>query len=725
MSIWEAMKRISARPVQMALLVSLLLLGMTSWNAWQLRQDARTRAAEEVLGVLDQLASALDGRFRDNAGFLLQVAGAAADYPDKPEAEQAEFQSLARRELNRHPGILRLFLTDRAGQQIYNSGFDASRVRLPFMGRYPLFSRARNGESLVFQGPQQANLDSQNVIFMARPVRGSGGEFQGIVGLVVPTSGLSDRLQDVSRAANQQVLLLTDEMNVVREGLPADRGAAAGPVEGVAAQLSSQREARPEANRHVWQTPGTAGTSDDLHAAARIGEFPYWLLASRAGRTTDATWRRNALITGVATGVAVLLILAGAVSLTRQRARLQDRIREATSELTASEERLREVAARSESILEALPDGLLVTDANGKILSLNRSIESMFGYTREALLGRSVDQLIPDRFRAGHGGKVESFMGQKGQIQKRSHMAFRALARDGREFPVDLGLNLRTEGDGKEVICTIRDISQRVAAEEKLRAVQADYQKLFEQSPEGTLILGDIETGTIADCNAAALRMFGIRSGREGLVGKTILDLSPERQPDGRLSTEAMQALRDNVASEGGMWHEWQHRCPDGRLIDVEVTTSATIYRGNRAALAMMRDVTERKAVERRLVRSEAMLARAQSIAKIGSFEFDAATGKYVSSAETDRLFGVSDQTTTSLAQWFERVHPDDRERVAEAWTATLRGAAYDQTYRIVVGGETLWVRSIAEVETASDGSIRRISGAVQDITAAQRNASW
>jgi PAS domain S-box-containing protein len=67
--------------------------------------------------------------------------------------------------------------------------------------------------------------------------------------------------------------------------------------------------------------------------------------------------------------------------------------------------------------------------------------------------------------------------------------------------------------------------------------------------------------------------------------------------------------------------------------------------------------------------------------------------------------------------RFFSCIHPDDLERVATAWHATLDGAEYDIEHRILAAGETRWVRELAIIERDADGKPRRGLGTVQDIT--------
>jgi PAS domain S-box-containing protein len=60
------------------------------------------------------------------------------------------------------------------------------------------------------------------------------------------------------------------------------------------------------------------------------------------------------------------------------------------------------VELRLRAAIDAAPSGILMTDAEGRIVLVNRQVESMFGYAREEMLGKPVEMLVPDRFGAAH-----------------------------------------------------------------------------------------------------------------------------------------------------------------------------------------------------------------------------------------------------------------------------------------------------------------------------------
>jgi formate hydrogenlyase transcriptional activator len=128
-----------------------------------------------------------------------------------------------------------------------------------------------------------------------------------------------------------------------------------------------------------------------------------------------------------------------------------------------------------------------------------------------------------------------------------------------------------------------------------------------------------------------------------------------------------------------------------------------------------------RERVDEALKESEADLNRAQAVAHIGSWRFDIAAGTLRLSDEARRILGLSLPTEISLLQARQMVHPADIERLAIAWNGTLTTRAYDQEARVLVNGQTRWVRIQANLERDMQGLAVKAVGTVQDITERKR----
>ncbi|MEY3359199.1 MAG: hypothetical protein RI923_459 [Pseudomonadota bacterium] len=108
---------------------------------------------------------------------------------------------------------------------------------------------------------------------------------------------------------------------------------------------------------------------------------------------------------------------------------------------------------------------------------------------------------------------------------------------------------------------------------------------------------------------------------------------------------------------------------------------------------------------------------RAQSVARIGSWTLDIASGSINWSEEIYHIFGISPNTPMTLPIFFEHIHADDREAVDKAWRAALKGDKYDVRHRIVVNDEVRWLRERAEFERDAEGIAVRAFGTCQLIT--------
>ncbi len=84
---------------------------------------------------------------------------------------------------------------------------------------------------------------------------------------------------------------------------------------------------------------------------------------------------------------------------------------------------------------------------------------------------------------------------------------------------------------------------------------------------------------------------------------------------------------------------------------------------------------------------------------------------------ESYKIFGVKQGTPMNLERFLNTVHPDDKDYVAEKWTAGLNGEEYDIEHRLLINGKVKWVREKADVTFDENGSAIKAVGITQDIT--------
>ncbi len=157
----------------------------------------------------------------------------------------------------------------------------------------------------------------------------------------------------------------------------------------------------------------------------------------------------------VAFSTAAMLVVVWIAA--RTLARVEAERLEAMDELRQSETRFR-------TLLEAAPDGILVVDSEGRIRLLNAQAEALFGYSRDKLLGESIEVLIPERFRPEHPAKRSAFHASPSAAPLGQGPERWARREDGSEFPVEITLSPIEEDGERLVTAIVRDVtSQRLA----------------------------------------------------------------------------------------------------------------------------------------------------------------------------------------------------------------------------------------------------------------------
>ena len=121
-------------------------------------------------------------------------------------------------------------------------------------------------------------------------------------------------------------------------------------------------------------------------------------------------------------------------------------------------------------VVEAAPSGMVMVNTEGQIVLANQQIETLFGYSREELLGQTVEMLIPKRLRRHHRTYREGFFMRPQARSMRSGDGLVGLRKDGTEFYVEIGLNPLLTDEGTFVLAAILDVSERKKIEHRINA---------------------------------------------------------------------------------------------------------------------------------------------------------------------------------------------------------------------------------------------------------------
>jgi len=137
----------------------------------------------------------------------------------------------------------------------------------------------------------------------------------------------------------------------------------------------------------------------------------------------------------------------------------------------------KEAEARFEALLEAAPDAIVVADEKGVITVANHRATDLFGYSRDELIGQPVEMLVPQQNREAHPSLRQGYVGHPAVRPMGAGLQLWAVRKDGSTFPVDISLAPLETPAGMLVSAAVRDITDRVAAEEALRAAKEEAEK--------------------------------------------------------------------------------------------------------------------------------------------------------------------------------------------------------------------------------------------------------
>jgi PAS domain S-box-containing protein len=234
-------------------------------------------------------------------------------------------------------------------------------------------------------------------------------------------------------------------------------------------------------------------------------------------------------------------------------------------------------------MIEAAPTGMLMSDADGRIMLVNAQAERLFCYSRDELIGTPVERLVPERFRHQHPNYRGAYL--QGPSIRPMGMGRELFGRrkDGSEVPVEIGLTPLSTEDGCFVLTSIVDITERKRSERTFR-------RALDAAPTGMLMVDEL--GAITFVNAQAETLFGYT--REELIGKPVECLIPVRFRDkhpgfrgdffAAPQTRAMGAGRDLYGLR-----------KDGTEVPIEIGLNPMITSAGRFVLSSIADITERK----------------------------------------------------------------------------------------------------------------------------------
>ncbi len=240
------------------------------------------------------------------------------------------------------------------------------------------------------------------------------------------------------------------------------------------------------------------------------------------------------------------------------------------------------------ALLENIPDSIYFKDTESRFIKVNDAKANRHGLKPEQLIGKTDFDLF-DYAHASRSFNDEQLIIKTGKpiIGKEE----RQDQPDGKTIWISATKMPLYDSEGK-IIGTFgisRDITTTKMSQDLVKESEQLYRALFEGSDDGMFFTSE---NIIIDCNQAVLDIF--KCDRSFIIGRPPSDFSPEVQPDGRNSYEsATDKIMKAFNGEPQRFY-WQHKRPDGSLIDCEISLKAIVIGGKEIIQATMRDLTDR-----------------------------------------------------------------------------------------------------------------------------------
>ncbi|MET0104557.1 MAG: PAS domain S-box protein [Sedimenticola sp.] len=273
---------------------------------------------------------------------------------------------------------------------------------------------------------------------------------------------------------------------------------------------------------------------------------------------------------------------------------------ETTHSLQVSEERLKDEKARANAVLDTVIDAIITIDSKGYIESFNPAAERIFGYSADEVIGNNVNCLMPSPYREEHDGYLQRYQ-QSGEARVIG-IGREVIGRrkDGFTFPMDLAVSTMQVAGKQMYTGIVRDITERKDAEQQLQDEKSRVSTILETVIDAIITI-DIQ-GCIESFNPAAERIFGYSA--DEVIGNNVNCLMPSpycEEHDGYLQ----RYQQSGEARVIGIGREVIGRRKDGSTFPMDLAVSTMQVAGKQMYTGIVRDITERKAVEAQMQRAK------------------------------------------------------------------------------------------------------------------------
>jgi two-component system, cell cycle sensor histidine kinase and response regulator CckA len=279
------------------------------------------------------------------------------------------------------------------------------------------------------------------------------------------------------------------------------------------------------------------------------------------------------------------------------------------SQLALREQALVESERNYRDIFNTTTNAIFVQDTeSGNIIETNKTVEKLFGYSREEILQRTVQDLSSGESPYSLQEALEWI--HKTVVEGPQHFEWLSKRKNGTLFWTEVVLSATQIGGAGRVLAVVQDITERKMTEEALRESEERYRRLVDYSP---LSIAVHSQGMFTYINQAGANLLGAGSPLD-FIGRPIMDIVP---PENREHVNQRVRQTQEQSKQTSLKEQDLLRL-DGRRITVEMTGIPITYRGEPATQIVIMDITERRHAQEERQKLHHQLLQSQKMESVG-----------------------------------------------------------------------------------------------------------
>jgi len=361
---------------------------------------------------------------------------------------------------------------------------------------------------------------------------------------------------------------------------------------------------------------------------------------------------------------------------------------------------------RFRALIDGAPDAMVIVDEKGIIQRINSQVEKIFGYTRAELVGQAVESLVPESIRERHPQFRRKYMDDRALQEANQTFSLSAQTKAGEVFPVDINLSPLETEEGTLVVASVRDVTERKEAENRLRFTQYAMDKAVH-----AILWLSPDDGQFLYANDAAVRQMGYSR-------EEFLELSA-RDIDINITPERWGRIVEKLIEQDFLTLESQQRRKDGEIRDVNVTNYLSEYGGSTIIVAFVEDITEHKIAEKARQESEKRFRSYFESSQIGMAVTSPEKGWIEANEPLKQMLGYSFEELQQTT-WTKLTHPEDLQADLDQFERMLAGEidqyAMDKRF-IKKNGDVLFANLTVACVRDETGAVQNVLASYLDIT--------